>query len=557
MGKTGRSRALLALLQFAFSSDLAHATSPNIMRTQWLTANPYEFQISGYVSDQANGFKLQSGMNFDETKIARDPLALGACTDTLKRLTRYPLLKMLETGYISREQFNFYTALGSDLDLRQIVFFNTAVPKEIEYDFSSISALYAEDPFRLRDQRAKVFGDNLLAFGDDAANDAQFEAQLHHQLEIQSSLWLVRNFFLDEKGETHAKSLAWQVEKKFADIPPQHPGGLDFELGRTAKETAESIQPAFNAALVTAMNDVLALGKDPAKSRVFIHALAETNARLYERYGFKIVGATTPAAPYEVMMAGDLATVFDKIKPEQLFHDSKKYGKHASTGAEETLRLRNRFRDAHVHLLDDRNPRTGAVDPLIILYKEDAYAFLTEDLVRHGNDDPGRFFEFFPGVTADLFPNRKMALDFFDYRGQKGNFVFGLSSERLATDPLYLEKTIAGIYSHQIAELNRGLAPGMLSKNLIHETPLVFITKDEALLSEARRIGATVTPIKRQYRTATFGEKKSMHLESTAYSISVDSMTQKRMTARYYSWSGLNDLKRGYYQKHFQLLNPL
>jgi len=540
---------------FVASVGTAPADETVLTKLQWLSENAHEANIMSYRKNADGKFRGIAGFNFDERTSASD-FFTHKCIDLLDRVTHYPLKKMMEIGYLSAEDYAFYRGLSTSVDVRQISFFNLSTPKNIEYEVTHIS-LDPVDPLGLREQRARTLIENITAFGDDHLTDHEFSEAAKKHLQIDASLWIVRNFILNRNSELDFTKMPWQIEEKFKNIAPRNSRGLDFELGRTAKEISANISELLSAALLTATNDAHTLGYSLAESRLFIHSLDALHTRLYAKYGFKPVGEITNAAgKKEYLLAATLEDCFNLTDPGPRFEAIDQIATHSEKTKLGAYALRNRVRDAHFRIYEQTEWAGPDSPPLVIHYGSDAFAFLANDVWEMGVEKGGKVIATSLMISPDFFPGKKLGLSFMEATPRDMNFVYGASEAALKKDPNYLVKMVAGIYSAQIIRLNESIGAEIFGEQLVHQTPLAFVTKNPTIIAAGKSVGAEIRTIKRQYRTLKFRDHTPLHFEDEAQIVVFTPELQKRITAYYFRDGKIPSLREGYYEKRSRMLNP-
>ena len=542
---------LMLGIQLGFSSMECYASERFLVRTQWRTGNIAEPNITFFSPDEAGPSHLVTGMNLKEEELAKDLHGLCGFDNILQKVTRFPLEKMLERGFLNREQFEFYKKFGDALDPEQVVFFNLATPAaRPEINISTLS-MNADDPFGIKKTYSKVLMENFTVFGKNALTDEEFIRESSKILETEATLWLVRDYATDLSGNIVRKDLPWQFEpelKKAINIP--HNGGLNFELGRASAEIAKDTKTLFNKAILTAANDVIATGKNLAASKVYVHALSPIHLRYYKSFGFLPLHALENG---ETLMVAKLEDLLHQSNPLKDLHETTPYLPILKNDITETLKFRNRVRSSMTQMLD---PVAGTrKSPLVISYQKDWYAFMADDLGKMTDEERNAFI-INSSATPDIFAQSKLPSHVLNHE-IRGNHVYGLDPLQLSEDPQYLSKTISGIYMHFVNELNKGQLSRHLGQSLIHESPLVLHTTDVGLVENAKKLGAEVTESVSIKRSRKMGSPEVVTIEEKTYALTFTNQKVKAISAYHFQRNDIPEFHLGKFHTQFLKMNGL
>jgi hypothetical protein len=540
------------LIALSFCSlSLAHADERVLVRSQWRTSNINEPNITFFEHRNDHTLHIEGGINLKENEIrsTSDP---SGCVNFLSKLTEYPLKKMLDRNFLTREQYEFYKKFAGNLQPEQVVFYNVAIPKVQHFEIKYIS-MNPHDPFLLEDQISKTLMENLVPFGRKNAQltDEELVQETSKMLETQASMWLVRNFVEEAPGKLTMKHLPWQVEKNFADVPAHSKDGLLFELGRVATEKPEDAQTLFRSAILTAANDVLITGKKLSESKVYAHAISPIHIRYYKTFGFNPVKTLENG---ESLMEVNLEQLFRQLNPVKDFHESAPYLAFFNDDPVKALQFRNKIRTSRTQMIE---PIDGSgKKPLVLSYHTDWHAFAAEEF-SHFTDAQRSAFIYNSSSTPDIFAHDHIPAHFLQSR-TPGNHIYGLDPAELAKDPHYIGKTIGGIYLHSVNELNKGGQYTLyFGQKLVHESPMVFTSTDPTIIAQAKRMGATATPISETYRTRKLSENKVSHIVSEGVELSFSNEQVKQISAIYFHNHMIPDLSYGKFHQQYLRMNGL
>jgi len=541
--------AIISIFFLGFLADsLSWADESLLVRSQWRTNNINEPNISYFSRDSNGKLYLSGGINLTDETIIRNS-DTGSCVNFLSKLVQYPLQKMFDQNFLSREQYDFYRKFGKNLDPPQVVYFNTAIPKVQKIEIKHIS-LDPEDPFGIQKQVNRTLMENINAFSNPSLSNEELLKESSKMLETQSSLWLVRDHVLDANGVPVRKLLPWQFEKDFSEIQRGSSEGLNFELGRASTENHDDLQTVLKAAILTAANDVLSLNKKLSKSEVIVQAESGAHTRLYQKYGFQLIKNTSTG---ESLMGANLEDLYKKLNPLQDFHESAPFLDFFENDPIKTLEFRMKLRSAYTEFLEQ--PTSNNEKPLLIAYHSDWHAFMM-DYFSKMTDEQTRKFIYNPGTTPDIFAKNKIP-EFFTNSTSAGNHVYGLDASAQSSNPHYLGQTIAGIYLHYINKANQTAAPQVFGKKLIHENPIVFFTEDKIFVDEAKRLGGTVKEVSSSKRSRAFSKNEISVLTDHGYEMTFSIPVVKLIGSHYFSFNKIPELKPGISQLKYLGLNGL
>jgi hypothetical protein len=205
----------------------------------------------------------------------------------LDKLQRFPLRKMVETGYLNASEARMFQNLAASLDTRQITFFEVsreASAKDLEH-----------------------YPDELLS--------SRFEEQKGKLFARTASLWSVAGQVLEREG-VRPVHLPWEKE------PARRGQELDrkkvkyvWEWGRASQDIPEEIDFITSASSANIYLQLLALGGKLDEAYVMMHSFDKTNSRLYES---QYPGSKYPADwgdPNDCLFLVPLAQILKKHPP--------------------------------------------------------------------------------------------------------------------------------------------------------------------------------------------------------------------------------------------------
>ncbi len=535
------------LFTIAFSGP-AHADDSILVRSQWRTANINEPNIIYLKKLNGQHFQISGGINLNEKSILKSS-DTGSCINFLSKLIQYPLQKMYDGKSISREQYDFYRKYESHLDPRQVVFFNTAIPKVQKLEIRYIS-MDADDPFGIQKQVNRTLMENFSALNDPSLSNEELVNETAKMLEMQSSMWLVRDHVLEKDGSISKRTLPWHTEEEYKPLIKNYEKGMNFELGRATTENHDDLQTILNASILTAANDVVTSHQKLTEATVFAQAISKAHTRLYEKYGFQLVKKSDAG---EFLMQANLETLYKKLNPLNDFHETSSFSNYFPSDPITAIEFRNKMRGSLTQFLEQ--PNSPSNKPLLIHFNEDWHAFAMDELDKLP-DEKRRNFIYHPGASPEIFADQHIP-DYVMNSRTGGNNIYGLDSEALAKDPNYLGKTITGVYLHYMNEVNKTSRPTQFGHNLIFESPMVFFTEDKNFVEAAKKMGAEVSEVNSTKRSVNLSKHEVTKIEKNGYQLKFSAPLVKMIGSHYYTFSHVPELKPGITQLQYLRLNGL
>jgi hypothetical protein len=339
---------------------------------------------------------LTKGPNGVSQRSIRPNRLVNACGATMMAVDQaYSLERMREIGYLSEEEYEFYSNLASGLETDQVVFFH----QYRELRKSELDRLPREELEKIRKLVDSRLGGTIDIELDHAlpfeAQTGSVFAQLlantaNPRMRVKdASLYLVRGQGWDRYLKRRIHDLPWMKETAFSHAPrlSRFETPLAWELGRAAKSDAGNIEELLRLAAVEMANEARIHGVDPAKAKVFVHARDRAHRILYEgRYGFRFVAESSERAGDVVLEIplSDLLTRYPETRTVARLRAIELASRGVLSG-EKAARAHAAFSQEIFQALDVAEGESLQSKP-IVLFNElyDVGGLVGEELVRLG-----------------------------------------------------------------------------------------------------------------------------------------------------------------------------
>jgi hypothetical protein len=172
----------------------------------------------------------------------------------IEKLQKFPLGKMVETGYLTAEQAKFFGSLGGNLDTRQITFYEASREAKTLEELEQ----YPTDILASRFQKKK---DKLLA--------------------RTASLWSVAGQVIEPTG-LHTLQLPWEKEEaRKGQALDRKKYKFVWEWGRASQDIAGEVDALTSASVGDIYTQLVELGGNLEDAYVMMHSFDKVNTRLY------------------------------------------------------------------------------------------------------------------------------------------------------------------------------------------------------------------------------------------------------------------------------------
>jgi hypothetical protein len=502
------------ILFAGFSALSASAVEVIYTKTTYDEHGKFRTAIESRTSKGANGFTGNQTKRID----------LGNfCSATLVEADQaFSLSRMLEIGYITEEEYHFYTNLSAGLEPEQVIFFHQS--RRIKLSEALTLPLDDQKKFeRLIESRfSAVFeidGTGIDPFapgGAELLNARGREAIRNPTIQMKdASLYVVRGQGWDPYLKRRFFKLPWMKEAKFAhaaefsriDVP------LTFEIGRAAQIDEGKFSELLKLAVLEMAEEARTFGVDPAKVMVFGHARDKVHRILYERsYGLKPFPEGA-AVTEDCVMAGTLADLlkrYPEAKTLEVLHEIEVASNGILAGEKAAVAFA-KFRDELFQALDATTDSNYPRKPVFLM--NDLHEFgglLAERLVPMGipipHSDPevgfvnrvltafmrpfsGRF-----GLTDSMIADPIMKLQPMN-ASRKALRIYNLDGAGLEEDGDYVLRTLFGVrelYRKRVEEFYQVFRNG----TVIPDPLYAIVTTDQKIRDAAIALGGKVETAK-------------------------------------------------------------
>lgn len=487
-----------------------------------LSANALDVVYTKTVYDENTNFRtaVEARMTkgpegFTGTRSKRINLGDYCAATLLDADQAFSLSRMRDIGYITEEEYLFYSRLSAGLEPEQVLFFNQYRTLKL----SEARALSIEDQKKIQgmtnDRRHTVIemnGDEIGPFTPEAAfllakrtREAMQDPTIYLK---DASLFVVKGQGWDPYLKRRFFKLPWMKESEFARAADfsRIETPLTFEIGRAAQIDEGKFSDLLKLAVVEMAEEARIYGIDPARVKVFGHARDRAHRILYEKnYGFQIFAENSKSPGDWVMgsMLAELIMVFPETQTLEILRRIEVASDGILSG-EKASAAYAKFRDEILQALDAAEGVDYPKKPVVLmngLYE--VGGLVAERLVPMGIPVPRsgadvaiidrvlksfttRFqssFGLTPSMMADpLMELRPMPIS------KRALQIYNLDAHGLTRDPDYVLRTLFGVrefYRRRVEEFHRVFR----SVTTMPEPLYALITTDAEIRDAASALG--------------------------------------------------------------------
>lgn len=357
----------------------------------------------------------------------------------------FSLNKMVETGYITAAEAEYFRNLGLNLQPNQVYFWEVYRQATLE----ELSSNYGDYRFR------------SISGGVDSSSDHLWPAKTAAMWNVAGQVW--------DYGKLHAPvKLPWELEEARKEFSlDRNKYKFVFEWGRAAQDLAGDIEHIYAANTLLSLVQVLAYKGSIDDAYVMVHSFDKVNTRLYSRMHPDTLYPPGWKNLDDALFLVPLAEAIKKYPIERASERVRKVmelseGQLTSVQALDLIIKDVLHRKSEMHFFSAAGEQRA---PVVLTDSSPWLAFATHGAVRNYGLTPEqaqRIYEYFakqppPGATFNYLEKYQNAADSemsrYEYAQRNAIEISNLDPALAQKDPHYVLRALCSALFHKMSTL--------------------------------------------------------------------------------------------------------